>query len=312
MRVWRDGQIGPVTHALGEIGHRRRNPLIADAICRGAAEALAKVGIIILEIGKAAPLERFTQRRAKRRPLRSGQPTDGQGAAITMNRRRIAAGEVEIMLELAEIGEDIAPCPAFSAQVTPLVIIAWVPAIRPHTVDIRPTADTITLDIGTRRAATLSRRTGFRGEAGPLKSRIARGDRRKGGSDVGMFVARRHILPGLDQQNLPSWVLGQPVRENTARGSSADDDGVEYPVQDLTSTWRCLTLKIDMPDRVACRRLTASRRRQLRDHGFADERDVGTDDEEAVAARNQVRDRLSGVQNAAANLALVSSGLLEA
>ena len=135
--------------------------------------------------------------------------------------------EVLVALELAEERQHAVPVPAGGTAACPFVVVARQPAHRHHAVDRGGAADGAPLGVAparTRVGRVAGSRAKGRGQARPREARIRM---RGGGEAVEEFrrlAAGRVILAGLDQQHAVGGALAQPVGEDAAGRTGAEDD----------------------------------------------------------------------------------------
>ena len=137
----------------------------------------------------------------------------------------VAAGEVQIGLELLEKRKILLPAPAGHAQLPPFLIIGRLAALRVHAVDRRAAAD----QPGLREGQGKPLDPGFGHQPRPVIFGPGEAAPAQVADPLGLPTGRE-IGAGLDQQHPRQRIFGQPRREYAARRPGPDDDMVELPL----------------------------------------------------------------------------------
>ena len=158
--------------------------------------------------------------------LRQRRPIVGRGAA-DRHRPVLAvqrAAEIEIVLELAVIGQHVVPAPTGGAERLPFGIIVGRAAIGDHAHHRAAATHDAALGKSDRRRIVLAPPMHL--QLGPEIGVVVVG-LRIAIEHIGRLGARRRVAPGFEQQHAQARARRQPVRQHATRRAGADDDDVE-------------------------------------------------------------------------------------
>ena len=164
-------------------------------------------------------------------PVRLRNPADRDAAVLAV----VGAVEIEVVLDLPEIGQHVIPAPAGGAARFPLVVIRRRAAVGHLAVDRGAAAEHARLLVfpqgrpglvGIVVADDLGRDLEF----GPVEARIEIRRSRIAVADLCWFIAGRRVLARFAKQDLVGALRGQPVGHDRACRSAADDDVVVHLV----------------------------------------------------------------------------------
>ncbi len=215
-----DAEIGAAAHIGAEIADRRRGALERPVAHRHRAIAVAEIGIHVGD-ERHLPLLRKSVHR-----LRQWRPIVGRGAA-DRHRPILAvqrAAEIEIVLELAVIGQHVVPAPTGGAERLPFGIIVGRAAIGDHAHHRAAATHDAALGKSDRRRIVLAPPMHL--QLGPEIGVVVVGPR-IAIEHIGRLRARRRVASGFEQQHAQARARRQPVRQHATRRAGADDDDVE-------------------------------------------------------------------------------------
>ena len=246
MCVGEDMQVGAPAHRFGEIAHRRADPLLGQAADRHRAIAVRHGAVHVRDEAIAVQvLDRLDHRAAEARPLLAPVPAHGDRPIGAVQR----AGEIQVALEPAIVGQDIVPAPSGRAGRDPFPEIPRHAAQRDHRVDRGAAAHDPGLLVAPRHGG-IRVVVGHRREVGAqMRPEIIRPEEGEiiGVADIGRLPAGRMVRPGFEQQDIALRILAQPARQHATGGAAADDNtipdhrekvtpGVQYRA--VQSVWR--------------------------------------------------------------------------
>ena len=152
-------------------------------------------------------------------PVRSRDAPDRDAAILAVER----AVEIEVALDLPEIGQHVVPAPARGAAGLPFVVVGRRAAVGQLAVDRGAAAQHARLLVFAQRRAILPRVVvaddlGRDLELGPVEARIEIGRARIAVADFGRLVAGRRVLARLAEQHL----VGAAAESRWARTEPAE------------------------------------------------------------------------------------------
>ena len=219
-----NGEIAPAAGRGVEITDRRGD---AAVVLVGERHRIAAVGVVAVDVPakeKAVILHRRQGRTAEPAPFVRKQAAHGNasGAAVTL------AGEIDIPLQLVEVGQETLMGPAGEPHLLPLVVVAPHPAHGELAVDGRAAAH----DAGLLEAAGLLGRVDFGravedAQVVPVKTPIEVGKARVAvEDDVGHFL-RRRVRARFEKGHTLRRIGRKAMGQHGARRSAADDHVVK-------------------------------------------------------------------------------------
>src|SRR5215831_14156709 len=229
LRVGRDREIVAVTGLSIEIAHRGRDALLGLIGVGDWKVAFDEFPVLVRQESKASELARLGNGLRMCCPVRL-RDTAHRNAAVFAVERPI---EIEIALDLPEVGQHIIPAPARGTPRLPFVVVGRRAAIGQLAVDRGPASQDARLLVFAKRRALCLRVVvaydlGGDLELGPVKAWIEISDARIAVQDLRWFVTGRRILSCLAKQDPVGAPGGQPVGQDGSRRSPADDDAVVH------------------------------------------------------------------------------------
>ena len=231
LRLGRYGQVGALACLAIEITHGGRDALLVLIGVRHREVAVDELAVLVGQELEAGLLAGLGHRLRMLGPVRLRNAADRNAAILAMER----PVEIEVALDLLEIGQHVLPVPARGAARFPLIVIGRCAAVGHLAVD-RGTA--------TQHARLLifaQRRPGLVGivvaddlgrdlEFGPVEARIEIRRSRIAVANFRRLVAGRRVLARFAEQDLAGALGGEPVGHDRARRPAADDDEVVHLV----------------------------------------------------------------------------------
>ena len=215
-----DGQISARSHRSIEIADRRRRALVRPVAHRHRAIAIAEIRIHVGNERNLPLLRERMYRFRQRRPVVRPGAADRHRTAAAMH----VAAEIQVVLELAVIGQHVVPAPAGRSVRLPFGVVVGRTAIRHHAHHRGAAAHDAPLGKTDQRRIILAAPMHL--EAGPEIGVVVIG-RGVGIEHVGGLVTRRRIGPGLEQQHAPGRSCGESIGQHASGRAAADDDDVE-------------------------------------------------------------------------------------
>src|SRR6516162_3180039 len=228
LRVGRDREIGALSRLAVEIAHRRRDALLVLIGVRDRKITVDELAVLVGQERKARQLAGLGDGLRMCRPVRLRDTADRNAAVLSV----VRPIEIEIALDLPEIGQHALPVPPRSASRLPLVIVGRRAAIGELAVDRGAAAQDARLLVFAQGRPFLrivmADDLGRNLEFGPVEARIEIGRARIAVPDLGGFIAGRRILSGFAEQDLVGTLGGEPVGQDRSRRPSTDDDEIVH------------------------------------------------------------------------------------
>ena len=229
LRVGGDRQVGALARVAIEIAHRGRDALLGLVGMRHREIAVDELAVLVRHELMAGLLEGFGERLRMPRPVLARDAADRDTAILAVER----PVEIEVALDLLEIGQHVVPAPAGGAARFPFVVVGRRAAVGHLAVDRGAAAQHARLLVFAQGRTALvgivvADDLGRDLEFGPVEARIEIGRARIAVANFGRLVAGRRVLSGLAAAG-PCWRswrrAGGPDR---ACRAAADDDGVVH------------------------------------------------------------------------------------
>ena len=232
LRVGGDREIGALARFAIEIAHRGRDALLGLIGMRHREIAVDELAVLVRQELMAGLLEGFGESLRMLRPVLPRDSADRDTAILAM----VRSVEIEVALDLLEVGQHVLPAPAGGAPRFPFIVVGRCAAVGHLAVDRGAAAQHARLLVfaqgraplvGIVMADDLRRDLEF----GPVEARIEIGGARIAVPDLGRLVAGRGVLAGFAQQDLVGAFGRQPVRQHrTCRAAAYDDHVIHFGI----------------------------------------------------------------------------------
>ena len=227
--VGRDREVRALARLGVEIAHRRRHaPLLGVGMGDGEV-ALDELAVLVGQEFVALGREALGHRLGVAGPVLGRDAAHRDAAVLAV----IGPVEVEVALDLLEVGQHLVPAPALGATARPFVVVGRRAAIGHLAVDRRAAAQHARLLVLAQRRAVLLRIVvrhdlGVDLELGPVEARVEIGGAGVAVGDLGRLLARRRVLAGLAEQHLVGAPGRQAMGHDRAGRAAAHDDVVVH------------------------------------------------------------------------------------
>ena len=227
--VGRDREVGALARLGVEIAHRRRHPPFLGVGMGDGEVAFDELAVLVGQELEALFLERLADRLGVAAPVLARNAADRYAALLAVQR----SVEVEVALDLLEVGQHVVPAPAGGTSRLPIVIVGGRAAIGHLAVDRRAAAQHAGLLVLAQRRPVLLRIVvtddlGMDFELGPMEARVEIG---RAGIAVGDFrrlLARRRVLACFAQQDLVAAPGREPMGHDRAGRAAAHDNVIVH------------------------------------------------------------------------------------
>ncbi len=228
LRVGRYRQIGAPARFSIEIAHRCRDTLLGVIGVRHREVAFGELAVLVGQERVAGEPAGLGNGLRVPGPVLLRDASDGDAAILAVER----PVEIEVALDLLEVGQHVLPAPPRGAAGIPFVVIGRRAAVGHLAVDRGPTAQHARLLVLAQRRAILlgvvvADDLGRDLEFGPVEARIEIGHARIAIQNLGRLVAGRRVLSRLAEQDfVGSYTLAFPFgfsSEVSAPSSSGHD-----------------------------------------------------------------------------------------
>src|SRR6516162_675086 len=208
-----------------EVGDRCRDAPIIQVGHGQWVISVLEFPVLVRQVTVARELERFRHRLCVVRPVLREDPPYRDTAFSTVQR----PVEVDVALDLLEVGEDGFPAPAAGAALLPFIVIMGSPPVGQLTVVRGPASQDTCLLIANETRTWRVRivvRHGLSGDAqvAPYEAWITRGKSRTTVEDGLRDAAVRRVLPRFAQQDLIGASCGKPAGKNGPCRSASHND----------------------------------------------------------------------------------------
>ena len=229
LRLGRNRQVGALARRAIEIAHRGRDALLVLVGVRHREVAVDELAVLVGQELEAGLLAGLGHRLAMLRPVLLRNAADGNAAILAV----VRPVEIEVVLDLLEVGQHVLPAPARGAARFPFVVVGRRAAVGHLAVDRGAAAQHARLLVfaqgrpglvGIVVADDLGRDLEF----GPVEARIEIGRSRIAVANFCWFVARRRVLAGFAKKDFVGAFGGETVGHDRARRPAADDDVVVH------------------------------------------------------------------------------------
>ncbi len=227
--VGRDRQVGALARLAIEIPHRGGDALLGLIGMRHRKITVDELAVLVGQEGVARLLARFGDRQRVFRPVLFRNAANGNAAVLAV----IRPVEIEVALDLLEIGQHVLPAPARGSPRFPFVVVGRRAAVGHLAVDRRAAAQHARLlvfaqwrTIGLR--IVVADDLGRDLQLGPVETRIEIGRARIAVADLLRLLARRRVLAGLQEKDFSGALGGETVGHDRSCRTAADDNGVVH------------------------------------------------------------------------------------
>src|ERR1700675_109274 len=228
LRPGRDREVGALARLAVEITHRRRDPMLVLVGVRDREIAFDELTVLVGQEIVAGELAGLGDGLRMSCPVFPPDAADRDAAVLAVER----PVEVEVALDLPEIGQHVLPAPAGSAARFPFIVVGRRAAIGQLAIDRGAAAQHARLLIFAQGRAYLgvvvADDLGRDLEFGPVEARIEIGQARIAIQNLGRLVAGRCVLSRLADENLVGARGGEPVGQHGSRRAATNDNEVVH------------------------------------------------------------------------------------
>src|SRR6266404_4444638 len=230
LRGGRDRQIGAPARVAVEIAHRCRDALLGLIGVRHREVTFDELTVLVGQERIAGELAGLGNGLRVPGPVHLRDASDRDAAVLAVER----PVEIEVALDLPEVGQHVVPAPAYGAAGLPFIVVGRRPAVGHLAVDRGPAAQYARLFVLAQRRAILfgvvvADDLGPDPELGPVETRIEIRHARIAVANLGRLVAGRRVLSRLAEEDLVGAPGGEPVgQDRTRRAATHDDDVVHF------------------------------------------------------------------------------------
>jgi hypothetical protein len=229
LRVGRDGEVGALARLGVEVAHRRRHATLFGIGVGDGKVTVDELTVLVGQVFEALGLQGLADSFGVAGPVLPRDAADGDAAVLAVQR----AAEIEIALDLLEVGQNVVPAPARGPAAGPFVVVGRSAAVGHLAIDRGAAAEHARLLVLAQRWAILLRVVvahdlGVDLEVGPVKAGVEIGRARVAVGDFLGFAPRRRVLAGLTKQDLRGAAGGEPMGHDRPGRAAPHDDVVVH------------------------------------------------------------------------------------